>query len=165
MKAKDEIAATALPVKTGKDRYAGAVWSVEVRTLHEVFEADRAGKIHSVTLTVGVDRDAPATENHHQLCATWSRARSSSRRPPGKPQRAHTDDHGPSGTQATPVTAPAPRLMAIPDRACAGVTGPRGAPSVGEETSRAARRRRRRRRCAHLAAPAEPLQTRHRGRR
>jgi restriction system protein len=34
---------------------------VAVRTLHEVFEADRAGKIHSIALTVGVDRVAPAT--------------------------------------------------------------------------------------------------------
>jgi restriction system protein len=61
VKAKDEIAATALPVKAQKDRYAGAVWQVAVRTLHEVFEADRAGKIHSIALTVGVDRVAPAT--------------------------------------------------------------------------------------------------------
>lgn len=60
-KAKDEITATILPVKVQKDRYRGAVWQVAVRTLHEVFEADRAGKIHSVALTVGVDRVAPAT--------------------------------------------------------------------------------------------------------
>ncbi len=60
-KAKDEITATALPVKAQKDRYASAVWQVAVRTLHEVFEADRAGKIHSIALSVGVDRVAPAT--------------------------------------------------------------------------------------------------------
>ena len=61
VKAKDEIAATALPVKAQKDRYASAVWQVAVRTLHEVFEADRAGKIHSISLTVGVNRISPAT--------------------------------------------------------------------------------------------------------
>lgn len=61
LKAKDEITATDLPIKAQKDRYAGAVWQVAVRTLHEVFEADRAGKIHSIALTVGVDRVAPAT--------------------------------------------------------------------------------------------------------
>ncbi|MCR6490882.1 hypothetical protein [Cellulomonas sp. P24] len=61
VKAKDLIAATPLPVKAQKDRYAGAVWQVAVRTLHEVFEADRAGKVHSIALTVGVDRIAPAT--------------------------------------------------------------------------------------------------------
>lgn len=46
VKAKDEIVPTMLPVKAQKDRYAGAVWQVAVRSLHEVFEADRAGKIH-----------------------------------------------------------------------------------------------------------------------
>lgn len=60
-KAKDEITPTTLPVKAQKDRYANAVWQVAVRTLHEVFEADRAGKIHTISLTVGVDRIAPAT--------------------------------------------------------------------------------------------------------
>jgi restriction system protein len=61
VKAKDEITSTSLPVKAQKDRYANAVWQVAVRTLHEVFEADRAGKVHSISLTVGVDRIAPAT--------------------------------------------------------------------------------------------------------
>ena len=61
VKAKDEIASTPLPAKAQKDRYAGAVHQVAVRTLHEVFEADRAGKIHSISLTVGVNHIAPAT--------------------------------------------------------------------------------------------------------
>lgn len=61
IKAKDEIVPTMLPVNAQKNRYAGAVWQVAVRTLHEVFEADRAGKIHSVSLTVGVARISPAT--------------------------------------------------------------------------------------------------------
>ncbi len=61
VKAKDEITATALPAKAQKDRYNGAVHQVALRTLHEVFEADRAGKIHSIALTVGVNRIAPAT--------------------------------------------------------------------------------------------------------
>lgn len=61
VKAKDEITPTALPVKAQKDRFAGAVWQVAVRTLHEVFEADRAAKIQSIALTVGVERIAPAT--------------------------------------------------------------------------------------------------------
>ncbi len=60
-KGKDEITPSLLPVKAQKDRYADAVWQVAVRTLHEVFEADRAGKIHTIALTVGVDRIAPAT--------------------------------------------------------------------------------------------------------
>lgn len=61
VKAKDEIAATQLAAKAQKDRYTSAVQQVAIRTLHEVFEADRAGKIHSIALTVGVHRTAPAT--------------------------------------------------------------------------------------------------------
>jgi restriction system protein len=61
VKARDEIASTALTVKARKDMYAGAVTQVAVRTLHEVFEADRGGKIHSVALTVGTDALSPAT--------------------------------------------------------------------------------------------------------
>lgn len=61
VKAKDEIVPVALTLKAQKDRYASAVAQVAVRTLHEVFEADRAGKIHSIALTVGVDRISPAT--------------------------------------------------------------------------------------------------------
>jgi len=61
MKAKDEITSTQLPAKVQKDRYTSAVHQVALRSLHEVFEADRAGKIHSIALTVGVNRVAPAT--------------------------------------------------------------------------------------------------------
>ncbi|GAA1662170.1 hypothetical protein GCM10009744_64920 [Kribbella alba] len=61
VKAKDEITPTALPAKAQKERYASAVWQVAVRTVHEVFEADRAGKISSIALTVGVNRVSPAT--------------------------------------------------------------------------------------------------------
>lgn len=61
VKARDEITTTALPAREQKDRYAGAVWQVAVRSLHEIFEADRAGKIHSIALTVGVETVAAAT--------------------------------------------------------------------------------------------------------
>ena len=61
IKAKDEIAATQLSAKAQKDRYVSAVHQTAVRTLHEVFEADRAGKVNSIALTVGVNRLAPAT--------------------------------------------------------------------------------------------------------
>lgn len=61
VRTKDEITSAALPLRAQKERYANAVWQVAVRTLHEVFEADRAGKIHSLALTVGVERTAPAT--------------------------------------------------------------------------------------------------------
>ena len=61
VKVRDEIASTAFTVKARKDMYAGAVAQVAVRTLHEVFEADRGGKIHSVALRVGTDVLSPAT--------------------------------------------------------------------------------------------------------
>ena len=61
VKAKDEIAESRVSATAQRDRYTAAVHQVAVRTLHEVFEADRAGKIHSIALTVGVDRVAPAT--------------------------------------------------------------------------------------------------------
>ncbi len=61
VKAKDEITATLLPLKARKDRYAGAVHQVAVRSLHEIFEADRGGKIHSIALTLGTEAVSPAT--------------------------------------------------------------------------------------------------------
>ncbi len=61
VKAKDEITASALPAKLQRDRYAEAISQVALRTLHEVFEADRAGKISSISLTVGADRLSPST--------------------------------------------------------------------------------------------------------
>lgn len=61
VKAKDEIAATQLSAKAQKDRYSNAAHETALRTLDEIFEADRAGKIHSIALTVGVNRVAPAT--------------------------------------------------------------------------------------------------------
>ncbi len=61
VKAKDEIVPTTLPVKDQKQRYANAVWQVALRTLHEIFEADRAAKIRSISLTVGTKQLSPAT--------------------------------------------------------------------------------------------------------
>jgi len=61
VKAKDEIVPAALPVKQQKERYADAVHQVALRSLHEIFEADRAGKIRSVALTVSTSHIAPTT--------------------------------------------------------------------------------------------------------
>src|SRR5262249_34329412 len=61
VRAKDEIVATPLTAKAQKDRYNSAVQQVALRNLHEGFEADRSGKIHSIALTVGVKRISPAT--------------------------------------------------------------------------------------------------------
>ena len=52
VKAKDEITATSLPQRDQKERYATAVNEVALRTLHEVFEADRDGTIQTIALLV-----------------------------------------------------------------------------------------------------------------
>ncbi|MGH3628666.1 MAG: hypothetical protein ACRDRL_14680, partial [Sciscionella sp.] len=61
VKVNDEISSTSLPVKAQKDRYASAVHQVAVRTLHEIFEADRGSKICLIALTVVTDTIAPGT--------------------------------------------------------------------------------------------------------
>jgi restriction system protein len=60
-KSADEIVATDLPQKATRDRYAGAVCQVALRSLHEVFESDRRGLIRTVSLEVGTEAIDPAT--------------------------------------------------------------------------------------------------------
>lgn len=61
VRSKDEITPTALSQKAQKDRYTNAVAQVALRTLHEVFEADRAGWIQSIALTVATEALDTAT--------------------------------------------------------------------------------------------------------
>ena len=58
---RDEIVSTPLPAKDTKDRYARAVAQVAVRSLHEIFEADRSTKIRTISLTVQVTATNPGT--------------------------------------------------------------------------------------------------------
>lgn len=60
-KAKDEITETKLPVGQARERYASAVHQVAVRTLHEIFEADRAERIRTISLTVQTEHISPST--------------------------------------------------------------------------------------------------------
>ena len=60
-KATDEIVSTSLSQKECRDRYAGAVHQVALRSFHEVFEADRRGLIKTISLEVGTDTIDPAT--------------------------------------------------------------------------------------------------------
>lgn len=60
-KAADEVTETALPQKAVKDRYTGAMNQVALRSLHEVFEADRRGLIRSIAVQVGTETIDPAT--------------------------------------------------------------------------------------------------------
>lgn len=66
-KAKDEIAATALATKDLKARYANVIHQVALRTLHEIFEADRAGQIQTITLEVGTETSDPATGRQQRI--------------------------------------------------------------------------------------------------
>lgn len=60
-KSTDEISETQLSQKDSKDRYAGIVHAVALRSLHEVFEADRRGLIRSISLELGTETISPAT--------------------------------------------------------------------------------------------------------
>jgi restriction system protein len=60
-KAKDEITTTSLTLKDQKDRYLNAVTQVALRSLHEIFESDHAGRIATITLTVACEAVNAAT--------------------------------------------------------------------------------------------------------
>lgn len=60
-KSSDEITSTELSQKAQKDRYASAIHQVALRSLHEVFEADRRGLIKEISLEVGTETADPAT--------------------------------------------------------------------------------------------------------
>ena len=61
VKKNDEITFTELSQKARKDRYSSAVHQVALRSIHEVFEADRRGLIKTVSLEVGTDTADPST--------------------------------------------------------------------------------------------------------
>jgi len=60
-KAADEITSTSLSQKECRDRYAGAIHQVALRSFHEVFESDRRGLIKTISLEVGANTIDPAT--------------------------------------------------------------------------------------------------------
>lgn len=61
VKSTDEITSTTLSQKAQKDRYSGAVQQLALRSLHEIFEADRRGLIKAISLEVGTETAHPAT--------------------------------------------------------------------------------------------------------
>lgn len=61
VKSSDEVVATPLSKKDLKTRYASVVHQVAVRSLHEVFEADRAGVVRTIALEVATETFDPAT--------------------------------------------------------------------------------------------------------
>ncbi|HEY3832830.1 MAG TPA: hypothetical protein VGO03_11090 [Acidimicrobiia bacterium] len=67
VKAKGEVQTTQLSDRAQKDRYTSAIHQVALRTLHEVFEADREGKIQTITLLVTTDDINKATGRREQV--------------------------------------------------------------------------------------------------
>jgi restriction system protein len=61
VKTSDEIRATELSVAEKKKRYCSAIYQVAIRSLHEVFEADRRDLIQTISLEVGTIEKEPAT--------------------------------------------------------------------------------------------------------
>lgn len=61
VKARDEITETELPKKEQRDRYASLIYSIVLRTLHELWEADRPGHIAYLSVMAGVEHIDPAT--------------------------------------------------------------------------------------------------------
>ena len=60
-KSSDEITETPSSQKECRDRYASIVHQVALRSMHEVFEADRRGLIKTISLEVGTETIDPAT--------------------------------------------------------------------------------------------------------
>jgi restriction system protein len=61
VKASDEIVAVPASQKECKDRYTSAVHQVALRSIHEVFEADRRGLIRTIALEVVTSAVDPST--------------------------------------------------------------------------------------------------------
>ncbi|BBY44263.1 hypothetical protein [Mycolicibacterium celeriflavum] len=56
-----EIRETPCTQKEQRDRYNGAMAAIAIRTFHEIFESDRAGRIQTISLTVQTETLNPAT--------------------------------------------------------------------------------------------------------
>ncbi|OZV82991.1 hypothetical protein CA850_05645 [Micromonospora echinospora] len=61
VKARDEITTTARPAKEIRERYADIVAQVTLRTVHEMFEADRSGLVETVVYNGIVHTTDPRT--------------------------------------------------------------------------------------------------------
>jgi restriction system protein len=60
-KSTDDITSTSMSQKACRDRFAGVVHQVALRSIHEVFESDRRGVIKTISLEVGSNAVDPAT--------------------------------------------------------------------------------------------------------
>jgi restriction system protein len=60
-RASDEITTVQLSQRDFKNRYANVIHQVALRTIHEVFEADRRNLFQAISLEVGTEAKNPAT--------------------------------------------------------------------------------------------------------
>lgn len=68
VKSRNEVTTSARPAKEIKERYASVVTQVTLRTVHEIFEADRAGLVETVVFNGIVDTTDPRTGASVQPC-------------------------------------------------------------------------------------------------
>ncbi|MCW3048004.1 MAG: restriction endonuclease [Solirubrobacterales bacterium] len=68
VKSKDEIAAKAMPAAQRRKLYASVVAQVALRTVHELFEADRGGHLESIVVNGHVDAVDPRTGQPIRPC-------------------------------------------------------------------------------------------------
>lgn len=66
-RASDEITTVALSQREAKTRYAGITHQVALRTIHEVFEADRRSLIQAISLEVATQANNPATGKYESF--------------------------------------------------------------------------------------------------
>lgn len=68
VKTRDEITSTALPKTQQKKLYNSAIAQITVRTLHEIFEADRKENIETIVFNGHVNTINPATGQPERPC-------------------------------------------------------------------------------------------------
>jgi restriction system protein len=73
VKAKDEVTTTTRPVTQRKALYASVVAQVTLRTLHELFEADRQGHLETIVFNGYVDSVDPGTGRDVRTCVVTVR--------------------------------------------------------------------------------------------
>lgn len=66
-KSDDAVVPKEMPKKVQKDRYCSIVYQVALRSMHEVFEADRRELINSISLIVATETTDPATGNEARI--------------------------------------------------------------------------------------------------
>ncbi len=68
VKARDEITQTALPQSQRKQLYASVLAQIPLRTLHEIYSADRTEKIDTIIFSGFVDKVHPGTGKPGRFC-------------------------------------------------------------------------------------------------